>query len=142
MLSTHNCPPLLTGLLAEARTLTALRGSTLKEAGGQLTLQAQAQGGVIDLLVCDYQAGALRGYIRHDPDRLSVLNEKSGLRDMFGEGYLALTFDQALTGERYQGIVPLEGDSLADPAPHYFRQSGRIPSLVGLAKADSGRRER
>src|SRR3546814_2133206 len=128
ILSNHNYPPLLTGLLAEALTLTALLGSTLKEAGGQLTLQAQAQGGTIDLLVCDYQAGALRGYIRHDPDRLSVLNEKSGLRDMFGEGYLALTFDQALTGERYQGIVPLEGESLADAAQHYFSQSEQIRS--------------
>lgn len=138
ILSNHNYPPLLTGLLAEALTLTALLGSTLKEAGGQLTLQAQAQGGTIDLLVCDYQAGALRGYIRHDPDRLSVLNEKSGLRDMFGEGYLALTFDQALTGERYQGIVPLEGESLADAAQHYFSQSEQIPSLVRLAMADMG----
>src|SRR3546814_5893806 len=100
-LSNHIYPPLLTGLLAEALTLTALVGSTLKEAGVQLTLQAHAQGGVIDRLVCDYQAGALRGYIRHDPDRLSVLNEKSGLRDMFGEGYLALTFDQAQIGRAH-----------------------------------------
>src|SRR3546814_5642935 len=33
ILSNHNYPPLLTGLLAEALTLTALLGSTLKEAG-------------------------------------------------------------------------------------------------------------
>src|SRR3546814_7019173 len=57
---------------------------------------------------------------------------------MFGEGYLALTFDQALTGERYQGIVPLEGESLADAAQHYFSQSEQIPSLVRLAMADMG----
>src|SRR3546814_327128 len=82
ILSNHNYPPLLTGLLAEALTLTALLGSTLKEAGGQLTLQAQAQGGVIDLLVCDYQAGALRGYIRHDPDRPDVLHENNRKSDV------------------------------------------------------------
>src|SRR3546814_17849579 len=57
---------------------------------------------------------------------------------MFGEGYLALTFDQALTGERYQGIVPLEVESLADAAQHYFSQSEQIPSLVRLAMADMG----
>jgi molecular chaperone Hsp33 len=46
---------------------------------------------------------------------------------------LAITFDQALTGERYQGIVPLEGASLAEAAQSYFAQSEQIPSLVRLA---------
>jgi molecular chaperone Hsp33 len=52
---------------------------------------------------------------------------------LFGKGYLAITFDQALTGERYQGIVPLEGASLAEAAQNYFSQSEQIPSLVRLA---------
>jgi molecular chaperone Hsp33 len=33
----------------------------LKESGSQLTLQAQAEGGVVDLLVCDYRDGEVRG---------------------------------------------------------------------------------
>src|SRR3546814_16580669 len=45
ILSNHNYPPLLTGLLAEALPLTALPGSTQQEAGGQPNLQARAQGG-------------------------------------------------------------------------------------------------
>ena len=52
---------------------------------------------------------------------------------LFGKGYLAITFDQALTGERYQGIVPLEGGSLAEAAESYFSQSEQLPSLVRLA---------
>jgi molecular chaperone Hsp33 len=52
---------------------------------------------------------------------------------LFGKGYLAITFDQPMTNERYQGIVPLEGDSLAHAAQSYFAQSEQIPSLVRLA---------
>ena len=46
---------------------------------------------------------------------------------------MAITFDQPLTNERYQGIVPLEGDSLGQAAQSYFAQSEQIPSLVRLA---------
>jgi molecular chaperone Hsp33 len=51
---------------------------------------------------------------------------------LFGKGYLAITFDQPVSDERYQGIVPLEGDSLAHAAQSYFAQSEQIPSLVRL----------
>jgi molecular chaperone Hsp33 len=57
---------------------------------------------------------------------------------LFGKGYLAITFDQAATKERYQGIVPLEGSSLGEAAEHYFTQSEQVPSLVRLAVDDSG----
>jgi molecular chaperone Hsp33 len=60
------------------------------------------------------------------------------LFDLFGKGYLAITFDQIATKERYQGIVPLEGGSLAEAAQHYFGQSEQIPSLVRLAVDDTG----
>ena len=57
ILASHEYPPVLEKLLAEALTLTALLGSLLKEPQGQLTLQAQTEGGIIDLLVCDYLGG-------------------------------------------------------------------------------------
>jgi molecular chaperone Hsp33 len=57
---------------------------------------------------------------------------------LFGKGYLAITFDQAVSGERYQGIVPLEGSSLAEAAQSFFSQSEQIPSLVRLAVNDTG----
>ena len=138
VLSRHNYPAPLAAMLAQALTLTALLGATLKDADGQLTLQAQARGGAVDLMVCDYKAGALRGYIRHNPESVAGIGDGAGLTDIFGEGYLALTFDQAATGERYQGIVPLEGATLAEAAQHYFSQSEQIPSLVRLAVADMG----
>jgi molecular chaperone Hsp33 len=49
---------------------------------------------------------------------------------LFGKAYLAITFDQAVSGERYQGIVPLDGNSLSEAVESYFSQSEQIPSLV------------
>lgn len=133
ILGAHGYPPAIEKLLAEALVLAALLGSTLKHEDGQLTLQAQAEGGAVELLVADYKNGRMRGYIRHDADRLAEMPAEPSLFALFGKGYLAITFDQAVTGERYQGIVPLEGGSLAEAAESYFSQSEQLPSLVRLA---------
>jgi molecular chaperone Hsp33 len=133
ILANHGYPPVIAQLLAEALALTALLGSLLKDPGGQLTLQAQTENGIIDLLVCDYLGGQLRGYVRHDPDRLADAGPNPNLFSLFGRGYLAITFDQPASDERYQGIVPLEGESLAHAAESYFTQSEQIPSIVRLA---------
>ena len=138
ILAAHEYPPAIENLLAEALTLTALLGALLKEPEGQLTLQAQTEGGLVDLLVCDYRGGEIRGYVRHDEDRLADLPEQPTLQVLFGKGYLAITFDQPVANERYQGIVPLEGKSLAEAAQSYFAQSEQIPSLVRLAAAKRG----
>jgi molecular chaperone Hsp33 len=137
ILANHHYPPLLEKLLAEALTLTALLGSLLKEPQGQMTLQAQTQGGIIDLLVCDYLGGELRGYVRYDRERLADASMSPALKELLGDGYLAITFDQPVSNERYQGIVPIEGRDLADAAQSYFAQSEQIPSLVRLAAEKS-----
>ncbi len=133
ILANHAYPPVLERLMAEALVLTALLGSLLKDPQGQLTIQAQTERGAVDLMVCDYQAGELRGYIRFDADRLAEAGPNPTLFALFGKGYLAITFDQPATDERYQGIVPLEGEGLAQAAQSYFSQSEQIPSIVRLA---------
>lgn len=139
VLSAHDYPPVIERLLAEALALTALLGATLKDVGGQLTIQAQTENGVVELLVCDYKGGELRGYVKFDKDRLAEQPADPTLFALFGKGYLAITFDQAASGERYQGIVPLEGASLAAAAEHYFSQSEQIPSFVRIAvRHDAG----
>ncbi|HET7577552.1 MAG TPA: Hsp33 family molecular chaperone HslO [Sphingomicrobium sp.] len=138
VLVNHGYPPVIERLLAEALTLTALLGSLLKEPRGQLTMQAQTKSGIVDLLVCDYLGGELRGYVRHDPERLDAASAEPTLKELFGEGFLAITFDQPVSDERYQGIVPLEGKNLAEAAQSYFAQSEQIPSLVRLAAEKKG----
>jgi molecular chaperone Hsp33 len=135
ILSAHDYPTAIRHLLAEALLLTALIGSLLKQDDGQLTIQAQAQddggAGIVDLLVCDYRSGELRGYVRHDAERLAALETFPTLQALFGNGgYLALTFDLSATKQRYQGIVPLEGKSLSEACQSYFAQSEQVPTLI------------
>jgi len=140
ILSAHAYPSAIRHLLAEALVLTALMGSLLKDDDGQLTIQAQTGGGVVDLLACDYRGGELRGYVRHDADRLAALGANPSLYALFGKGFLAITFDLATSGQRYQGIVPLEGESLAEACESYFAQSEQVPTLirVGITSRSDG----
>jgi molecular chaperone Hsp33 len=138
ILSAHDYPAPVARILSEALVLAALLGSLLKEEQGQLTIQAQTEAGIIDLLVVDYKNGELRGYVRFDPKRLSELPSHRDLFALFGKGYLAITFDHPVSEERYQGIVPLEGSSLAEAAQNYFSQSEQLPSVIRLAVNDTG----
>ncbi|AJP74200.1 molecular chaperone Hsp33 [Sphingomonas hengshuiensis] len=132
ILSAHAYPPVIERLLAESLTLTALLGTTLKNAEGQMTLQAQTEKGIVSLMVCDYKDGELRGYVKFDAERLARLGKNPSLHALFNKGYLAITFDQVTTKERYQGIVPLDGETIAQAAESYFLQSEQIPSVVRL----------
>lgn len=132
VLSAHDYPAPITHLLGEALVLGALMGGLLKGDSAQMTLQAQTQGGIVKLLVCDYRAGAVRGYADFDGERLATLGANPSLAALFGEGYLAITFETE-GRQRYQGIVPLEGDSLAEACESYFSQSEQIPTLIRVA---------
>ena len=133
ILAAHNYPPQIKALLAEAMCLTALLGALLKEETAQLTLQAQTESGVISLLVCDYKDGDMRGYVQFDAERLVRQPPEPSLMTLFGKGYLAITFDHPLPRGRSQGIVPLEGENLAEAVQNYFTQSEQIPTLVRVA---------
>ncbi len=133
VLAAHQYPPAIERLLAEALVLTALLGVMLKGEGGQLTLQAQTESGVVKLLVCDFRDGEVRGYVDFDKDRLAMYGKTPSLRTLMGKGYLAITFDQAVSDERYQGIVPLDAPTLSEAAELYFSQSEQIPSFVRIA---------
>jgi len=132
VLLAHDYPPPIMHLLGEALVLGALMGGLLKGDTAQMTIQAQTTGGIVRLLVCDYRAGAVRGYVDFDAERLSRLGANPTLEALFGEGYLAITFETE-ANQRYQGIVPLEGASLAEACQSYFSQSEQIPTLIRVA---------
>lgn len=139
VLSAHDYPPPITHLLSEALVLGALMGGLLKEEGekAQLTMQAQTQSGVVSLLVCDFRGGEMRGYADFDGEALNDLGANPSLEALFGKGYLAITFETG-ADQRYQGIVPLEGGSLAEAVEAYFSQSEQVPTLVRVASRSGG----
>ncbi len=142
VLSAHDYPAPVTHLLSEALVLGALMGGLLKAEGddAQLTMQAQTQDGVVSLLICDFRGGELRGYADFDPEALSKLGANPSLSALFGQGYLAITFETG-KGQRYQGIVPLEGDTLGEACETYFSQSEQVPTMIRIASraASDGR---
>lgn len=137
VLSAHDYPAAIRHLLAEALVIAALAGSLLKDQEAQLTIQAQTEGGIVELLVCDYRKGELRGYVRHDAERLAGLGANPSLYALFGNGFIAVTFDLATSKQRYQGIVPIEGDSLAQAIESYFAQSEQVPTLIRIGVRSS-----
>lgn len=133
ILAAHDYPPAIAHLLAEALVLAALIGTLLKDDAGQMTMQAQTEAGAVRLLVVDYRAGELRGYVDFDAAKLAALGANPSLFALFGRGYLAITFDVPGENGRYQGVVPLEGESLAEACQNYFAQSEQVPTLIRVA---------
>jgi molecular chaperone Hsp33 len=135
ILSRHDYPELVSKLLGEAVALTALLGASIKFEG-KFILQASTDGPV-DLLVADYQVpGCLRGYARFSRERVAELGSGDGaLSGLLGQGHLAMTIDRGVEMERYQGVVPLEGEELTEAADTYFHQSEQLPTFIHLAVA-------
>jgi molecular chaperone Hsp33 len=136
ILGRHDYPEPVARLLAEACLIAVLLGSSLKFEG-KFILQTRTDGPV-DMLVADFTTpGSLRAYARFDADRLEALTSagETAPETLVGRGMLALTIDQGVYTQRYQGIVELDGTSLQEAAHSYFRQSEQIPTEIRLEVA-------
>jgi molecular chaperone Hsp33 len=144
ILAQHDYPEPVATLLGEAITLAVLLAGALKY-DGVFTLQTKGDGPV-RFLVADVKTdGAVRGYAQYDDQRLGEIVPGSGpgggnapVPDLLGKGYIAFTVDQGDDTERYQGIVEIIGDTLAECAQHYFRQSEQLQAGLKLAVARAG----
>ena len=127
ILSVHEFPDAAKVLVGEAACLVTMMGASLKF-DGKLIFQAQGDGEV-STLVADYTAGgALRATASVKSDRITA----TGLA-LLGKGHVVMTVDQGPEMERYQGVTPLEGETLATAAISYFDQSEQIPTAIKLA---------
>ncbi len=133
LLTRHENSADVTALLGQALALTAGLAAALKFRGS-FSLQAKGDGPVTMLLADCTDTGALRGYARADAERLAELE---GAGAMLGKGYLAFTCDQGPDMDRYQGIVPIEGETLAAMSDTYFRTSEQLRTHVHLAAAET-----
>ncbi|HYK25087.1 MAG TPA: Hsp33 family molecular chaperone HslO, partial [Steroidobacteraceae bacterium] len=132
-------------LLGEAVSASVLLAATLKFRG-TLTLQLQGGSGAVRLLVaqCTHDF-RVRAVVRVDEERLGGAAGSSAAltTEMFHRlvgtgGRLAVTVEAAERGgARYQGIVPLEGDSFAECLEAYFATSEQLPTRVRLAADDT-----
>jgi molecular chaperone Hsp33 len=131
----HAYPEPVANLLGEACALAALVGASLKFEG-RLIVQAQGDGPVA-YVVADYDTkGALRGYCSFDAERVAAVSAgfaRPGAQTLLGQGAFIMTIDPTDMKERYQGVTPIEGETLALCAETYFAQSEQTPTRVRLA---------
>ena len=128
-------------LLGEAVSASVLLAATLKFRG-TLTLQLQGGSGAVRLLVaqCTHDF-RVRAVVRADAERLgtdpearsAVLTTAVFHRLVGSGGRLIVTVEAAEREARYQGVVPLEGDSFAECLEEYFATSEQLPTRVRLA---------
>lgn len=128
----HDYPLPVAALLAEICALATALAAMLKY-DGVFTLQVQGDGPV-PLVVADVTSeGRLRAMARFDAARLATVAAEAPALALLGKGHLAFTVDQGAGTERYQGIVALEGETLADAVGTYFRQSEQLDTAVSTA---------
>ena len=127
-------PTVIKHLLGEMLAATALLSTTLKF-DGTITLQARGNGPLSMIMVDCTRHHNLRG-LAQIKDGAKIPSE-ANLKELIGNGHLALTIDLVKSGsgkgERYQGIVPLECDSLAHCLEDYFERSEQLPTKLWLS---------
>ncbi|PJE56256.1 molecular chaperone Hsp33 [Marinomonas sp. BSi20584] len=122
-------PLALEKLLGEFVAAIALLRDIVK-IDGVLSIQAKGYGFLSTLMTeCDEHQN-LRGIAQWDESQ--EVPEVISLKDVLEGGYLAITI-QPRNGQRYQGIVEIVGDTLAECLEQYFSQSEQLPSRVWLA---------
>jgi len=138
ILRAHDYPDVVAKILGEMLVLTGLLGSIMKFEG-IVTIQTKSSGSV-PMIVADYERkkdgiGRLRGYADIDEKKLATYGKNPSFNGLIGRksGYMALTIDQGENMERYQGIVDLKGETLADVARNYFVGSEQTPTEIRLA---------
>lgn len=125
----HPYPIEIQGLLGELLVAAVLLASTVK-IDGSLVIQAR-NGNPVDLLMveCDTHKN-VRALARWSGD-----TEGLGFRELLDGSQLVITLDPR-KGDRYQGIVPLQGNSLAESLEFYFAQSEQLPTRLWLTQGD------
>ncbi|WP_348760261.1 Hsp33 family molecular chaperone HslO [uncultured Salinisphaera sp.] len=135
VLANNDYPEPIQRLLGELLAACALLTATVKLDG---TLSIEVRGsGALSLLMAESNPGnheraqQLRAIARFDEAAWAELSGHS-LAELFGEGRVVITLDPK-EGRRYQGVVPLEGASLAACVETYFNQSEQLPTRLWLA---------
>lgn len=127
LLERSRYPEPVRDVLGEALAAVALLAATVKR-DGSMTLQMNGDGPLKLLVVQAAKRTRLRG-LAHWEGRLGA----PSLQRMLGRGRLAITIDPGEGKRRYQGIVDVARDSVADIVRDYFDRSEQLPTRLWLA---------
>lgn len=135
MTAPHDYPQEVQQLLGEFLVAALLLSDTIKFEG-RLTLQANGKGNVRLLMAEATHEGAVRGIAQLEETASASTFKDKNLRQLLSEnklsvGTLTVTIE-AKGRERYQSIVPLQGETLADCLESYFQQSEQLNTFIRL----------
>ncbi|WP_407206478.1 Hsp33 family molecular chaperone HslO [Citrobacter sedlakii] len=130
ILENHSYPQPVKTVLAELLVATSLLTATLKFAG-DITVQLQGDGPLSLAVINGNNNQQMRGVARVQGD----VPENADLKTLVGNGYLVITITPE-EGERYQGVVGLEGDTLAACLEDYFLRSEQLPTRLFIRTGD------
>ncbi|MDD9176667.1 MULTISPECIES: Hsp33 family molecular chaperone HslO [Aliivibrio] len=126
IISSKEYPKPVQNLLGELLVATTLLTATLKFEGS-ITLQLQGDGPVSLAVINGDNNQKVRGVARFNGD----IAEDATLHQLMGKGYLVITITPK-DGERYQGVVALEGENLAQCFEGYFERSEQLKTRLWL----------
>jgi molecular chaperone Hsp33 len=126
IISSKEYPAALQKLLGELLVSATLLTATLKFEGS-ITIQLQGDGPVSLAVINGDHDQKIRGVARWEGD----IAGDASLHDMMGKGYLVITIEPK-KGERYQGVVGLEGETLADVIEGYFANSEQLKTRLWI----------
>ncbi|WP_104041267.1 Hsp33 family molecular chaperone HslO [Vibrio hyugaensis] len=126
IISSKEYPAALQKLLGELLVSTTLLTATLKFEGS-ITIQLQGDGPVSLAVINGDHDQKIRGVARWEGD----IADNATLHEMMGKGYLVITIEPK-KGERYQGVVGLEGDTLAEVIEGYFANSEQLKTRLWI----------
>ena len=134
ILAQRDYPQAIQILLGEMLTATALLASTLK-IKGRISLQIQAAGTFKWAMAECSHLGELRASADYeeDPRFFQAENSSTVLKSLVNP-VLFINIEPEF-GERYQGIVALEQESLAGCLMQYYDLSAQIPTKIVLASS-------
>jgi len=122
-LESHNYPPALQALLGEFLCAASILAATLKF-DGIVTLQARANGPLQTIMAECANNEEIRCIAQYDESADNSAFDLP-LNELLKEGVLAITIDPK-SGQRYQGVVPLEAETLAGALAQYFEMSEQL----------------
>lgn len=136
----HDYPPSVAALLGELVAASTLLAATLKF-DGSLLLQLQGDG-AIALMVVECRADmSIRATVKLRDRPLPIQRDLQSLLNPGGSAKFIVVLDPPKNTpgrQAYQGIVPLEGDSIAEALEQYMLRSEQLETRIWLA-ADAAR---
>lgn len=132
VLERHDYPPVLRKLMGELCAAAVLLAATLK-LKGSLILQIHGQAAVKLLVVECTGELELRATAKWEGELPDVR-----LPELVGEGRFVITLDAKDGNQVYQGIVPLEGESVAGIMQAYMTRSEQLETQLHLVADEQG----